>query len=255
VTRKNAVEPLTNTLIIAGHDVGVPGLRVRNWRDAGMVRFAGTDRTGRTVDELILHETVTRSTKATVDVLLKRRLGVHLIVGGDGEITQYGDLAFDRLAHAGGHNGPSVGIEVVNPYYPRFTSPKLPWQKVIDAPWAHEGRYVLPTPEQAEATAVLVQLLTDGAIDGLSIPRCWRGMSGSTLAMDRVPGGDTRAAGVWAHTYFHHADGAWLVLYAWLRLEAGLEADVAFGEAVRRATGVRRNVDLADIITIAAPKE
>ena len=249
------MEPLTNTLIVAGKDVAVAGLRVRNWRDVDVVRFAGVDRSSRQIDELILHETVTRSTKATVEVLLKRRLGVHLIVGADGEITQHGDLAFDRLAHAGGHNGPSIGIEVVTPYYPRFTSPKLPWQKVIDAPWAHEGRYVVPTPEQAEATAQLVRLLTEGAISGLSIPRCWRGLSGSKLAMGRLPDGGHRAAGVWAHTYFHHADGAWLVLYAWLRLEAGLEPEVAFEQAVQRATGVRRRVDISDLVTATAPKE
>jgi hypothetical protein len=44
------------------------------------------------------------------------------------------------------------------------------------------------------------------------------------------------------------------VLYAWLRLEAGLAPDVAFAEAVRRGTGVRWNVDLADLIG-AAKKE
>src|SRR5690606_36552228 len=102
--------------------------------------------------QLILHETVTRSVDSTVKVLLKRKLGVQLIVGPDGEVTQHGDLADDRLAHAGGHNSPSVGIEVVNPYYPKYASAKHPWKRVIDAPWAHRRRYVVPTPEQAEAT-------------------------------------------------------------------------------------------------------
>jgi hypothetical protein len=241
-----------NTLIVAGADVVVPaGLRVRNYRDPDVTRFKGRDRTGRAVTELILHETVTRSTAATVRVLLKRKLGVQLIVGPDGEITQHGDLAQDRLAHAGGHNGPSVGIEVVNPYYPKYASAKLPWKRIIDAPWAHQRRYVVPTPEQAEATAQLVQLLTSGDVKKLSIPRTWRGLSGTHLAMGRLADGDQRVPGIYAHTYFHHADGAWLVLYAWLRLEAGMPECIAYEEATRRATGVRRFVDLADLMSDA----
>lgn len=107
----------TDTLIVAGNDVAAPAnLRVRNYRDPEVMRFKGRDRAGRVVNELILHETVTRSVDSTVRVLLKRKLGVQLIVGPDGEVTQHGDLSHDRLAHAGGHNGPSVGIEVVNPY-------------------------------------------------------------------------------------------------------------------------------------------
>ena len=42
-----------------------------------------------------------------------------------------------HLAHAGGHNGPSIGVEVVNPYYPTHLRDGLPWSRVIDAPWAH----------------------------------------------------------------------------------------------------------------------
>jgi hypothetical protein len=240
-----------DALIAAGCDVEVPGLRVRNFRDPEVVRFKGQSRAGRVVNELILHETVTRSTAATVSVLLKRKLGVQIIVGPDGEITQHGDLAHDRLAHAGGHNGPSVGIEVVNPYYPKYTSAKLPWQRVIDASWAHQKRYVVPTPEQAEATTRLVRLLTAGDIAGLAIPRTWRGLTGTRLSMNRLADGDVRKPGIYAHTYFHHADGAWLVLYAWLRIEAGLTPCDAYGEATRRATGTRRYVDLADLMSDA----
>ena len=242
----------SSTMIVAGQDVAAPhGLRVRNYRDPKVTRFAGRNRAGRVVDELILHETVTRSAAATVSVLLKRKLGVQLIVGPDGEVTQHGDLAHDRLAHAGGHNGPSVGIEVVNPYYPKYTSATLPWQRVIDAPWAHQKRYVVPTPEQAEATTELVRLLTAGNIAGLAIPRTWRGLIGTRLSMNRLADGDLRKPGIYAHTYFHHADGAWLVLYSWLRLEAGLAPCHAYEEAIRRATGVRRHVDLVDLMSVA----
>jgi hypothetical protein len=58
--------------------------------------------------------------------------------------------------------------------------------------------------------------------------------------------------GVLAHHYFGHADGAWLVLYAWMRLEAGLAPEVAFNEAVRRAEGARRAVDVRDLLQPAS---
>ena len=154
--------------------------------------------------------------------------------------------AYDRLAHAGGHNGPSVGIEVVNPYYPKYMRPMLRWKRVIDAPWAHRQRYVVPTLEQAEATSELVRLLTGGDIAGLAIPRVWRGLARTTMAMNRLLDGDKRIPGVYAHTYFHHADGSWLALYAWLRLEAGLPPCVAYEEAIRRAIGVRFRADITD---------
>jgi len=223
-----------------------PGLDVRNFRDPTVHRFTCRDRTGRPVTEVIVHESVTRSAEATVTVLRRRGLGVHLVVAPDGRVTQHGDLANDRLAHASGHNGPSIGIEVVTPYYGDQFRKGLPWSRVIDAPWEHRGRHVVPTPEQAEATAQAVAWLSSPA-SGLSIPRAWIGLAGSRLALGRIPAGDERGPGIWAHTYFHHADGAWLVLYAWLRLEAGLAPPNAFDEAVRRATGARRHVDLGDL--------
>ncbi|MCA9561733.1 MAG: N-acetylmuramoyl-L-alanine amidase [Myxococcales bacterium] len=239
----------TSGLVVGGQLVPAPcGLNVRNLHDAAVSRFAGRSRSGRAVNEVVVHESVTRSAGSTVAVLQRRGLGVHLMVAPDGSVTQHGDLLDDRLAHAGGHNGPSVGLEVVNPYYPTHLREGLPWSRVIDAPWAHRDRYVLPTPEQAEATARLLGWLTSPEAVGLTIPRSWRGIADGQLAMGRVPNGDTREPGVWAHHYFHHADGAWPVLYAWLRLEAGLAPCAAYEEAVRRATGVRKRVDLADLV-------
>jgi N-acetyl-anhydromuramyl-L-alanine amidase AmpD len=102
--------------IVAGQVLSPPtGLDLTNFQNKEVHRFSGRDRTGRAVTELVVHESVTRSAADTVAVLKRRRLGVHLIVAADGRVTQHGDLAHDRLAHAGGHNGPSVGIEVTNP--------------------------------------------------------------------------------------------------------------------------------------------
>jgi len=231
-----------------------PGLDVLNFNDPSVHRFRGRDRTGKPVTELVIHESVTRSAADTVAVLRQRKLGVHLVLDEHGGFTQHGDLAADRLAHASQHNGPSIGIEVVTPYYPSYLKSGMAWSTVIDAPWAHKKKYVLPTPAQAEAVARFIEWVTSHA-STLAIPRTWIGLAGSALAMGTVESATKLRPGLYAHHYFGHADGAWLVLYAWLRLEAGLAPEAACDEAVQRATGVRRRVDLSDLITAAAPKE
>lgn len=242
----------SNRIIIDGRPLPPPeGISVRNYLDSDVRRFGAKDRSDRPVTEVIVHETVTRSVASTIRVLEKRKLGVHLIIGPDGEVTQHGDLARDRLAHAGGHNAESVGIEVVNPYYPRYLKPGLPWSTVIEAPWAHKRRYVVPTPEQAEATSRVVAWLTSPAAEGLCIPRCWVGLAQASLAMGRVPRSRRSTPGIYAHHYFGHADGAWLVLYTWLRIVAGLEPADAHREATARAVGARKRIDLSDLIAVA----
>jgi len=230
-----------------------PGLDVLNFNAAGVHRFRCRDRAGKPVTELVLHETVTRSAEETVAVLKKRKLSVHLILDEHGCFTQHGDLADDNLAHASQHNVASVGIEVVNPYYPSYLKPGMAWSTVIDAPWAHKKKYVLPTPSQAEAVARFVEWVTSLS-SGLAIPRTWIGLAGTKLAMAEVESAAKLRPGIYAHHYFGHADGSLLVLYAWLRRETGLAPDAAFDEAVRRGSGVRWNVDLADLVG-AAKKE
>ena len=244
-----ASEAPTHQLIVAEESRAPPtGLSVTNFLDKEVHGFQGRRRSTQRVTEIILHESVTRSVERTVAVLKRRTLGVHLIVAPDGAVTQHADLAHERLAHAGGHNGPSVGLEIVNPYYPAYLRDSSPWSRIIDAPWAHKRRYVLPTPEQAEATSKLIAWLTTPERSGLRIPRSWIGQRGDRLHLGRVKEAKTRRPGVYAHHYFGHADGAWLALYAWLRLEAGRPPCVAYEEAVTRATGARRSVDLSDLI-------
>lgn len=202
----------------------VDGLTVRTFADDGVHRFASKGKRTRAV-ELVIHETVTRSVDATIAVLKKRGLGIHLVMDADGSLTQHGDLATDILWHASQHNGASFGVEVVNPYYPSYLKPGLPWNRIIKAPWAHKGEYVLPTPAQAEAVAALVRWATSAPTPGIAVPRVWPGL----------------------RDYFGHADGALLVFYAWLRIEVGLGPDAAFEEAVKRSTGVRR-ADVRDLL-------
>ena len=129
----SAVDP--STFIVAGRaPPAPPGLDVRNFGDPEVFKFEGRSRAGQPVTELVLHESVTRSALSTVAVLKRRTLGVHLILAPDGKLTQHGDLAHARLAHAGGHNGPSIGVEVVNPYYPYLLRENLPWTRTIAAP-------------------------------------------------------------------------------------------------------------------------
>ncbi len=240
-----------NTIIIAGEELATPlGLNLLNFHDPEVASFESKSRKDRPVTELILHESVTRSVSSTVKVLQGRKLGVHLMVGPDGHVTQHGDLLSDRFAHAGDHNAPSIGVEIVNPYEPRHLNKEgLPWKRLIeDAPWAHRDSYVLPTPEQAEAVAKLVGWLTSSKAIGLDIPRTWIGFKKKRMRMGLVKGADKHPPGIYAHHYFAHADGAWPALYAWLRLEAGLPPCLAYEEAVRRATGARRYIKVSDLL-------
>ncbi len=241
--RERRLRGSANSFLVGRVALAPPaGLTVTNYLDPRVQRFRNQVRRSKVVNEFVVHETVTRSVTETVAVLNQRRLGVHLIMGPNGEITQHGDLLEDLLWHASQHNPLSVGIEVVNPYYPRFLKPGMPWTQVIPAGWAHEGRYVVPTPQQAEALCQLILWITSPSAQGLSIPRTWIGLSGNTLAMGRAAGADKLRPGIYAHTYFGHADGAWLVLYAYLRIEKGRTPEQAYAEAIQLATTRARSI-------------
>lgn len=60
--------------------------------------------------------------------------------------------------------------------------------------------------------------------------------------MNRVPGADRPNPGIYAHTYFGHADGSWLVLYAYLRIEKKRDPGQAYEEAIEVATTQQRFV-------------
>jgi hypothetical protein len=244
-------------VIVDGKPVAPPdGVSVKNFLDPSVYRFSNQKRTS-PVTEFVVHETVTRSWKSTVQVLQPksasnpggRGLGVHFIADADGTLYQHGDLATDLLWHASQHNGPSVGVETVNPYDPKIAPSGGPWTDVIQsAPWAAGGKYVVPTPEQAETVCQTI-LWATSPDSGLEIPRVWVGLRGSVLAMGPVGAAKTVSPGIYAHHYFGHADGAWLVLYAWLRLEAGLSKEDARAEAVKLATGAHASgVDVSEYL-------
>lgn len=246
---------MSGSIIVAGVDWWPTSFDVRNFRELGVHHFKG--KRLNKITEVIVHESVTRSAADTIKVLRNRKpkpLGIHLVVTEDATVIQHADL-LHKMGHAGPHNPCSVGIELTNPFYPHNLFKKgkrrqgLVWERIIeDAPWAHKGKYVLPTPAQAETNYQLVKWLVETDIEGvLEIPRVWRGYSDGDLAMHRVAGGKKRSPGIWAHTYWNHSDGAWLVLYAWLR-DFGYEPSRAFEEAIRRATDVMSATVLTDYI-------
>ena len=131
---------------------------------------------------------------------------------------------------------------MVNPYYPQNFRSDLPWTQVIRAGWADGRRYVVPTPQQAETLTQLIAWITSPGAVGLSIPRYWVGLRNGNMAMSCVAGAAHRRPGIYAHTYFGHADGAWLVLYAFLRLEKGLDSGAAYQQAINLAATSRNFV-------------
>lgn len=131
---------MSGGFIVSGKAMGpIEGLSIRTFVEDGVHRFAAKGKRARAV-EIVIHETVTRSVDSTIAVLKKRGLSVHVVMGADGALTQHGDLATDILWHASQHNAASFGVEVVNPYYPSYLKPGLPWQRVIKAPWGAQGR-------------------------------------------------------------------------------------------------------------------
>lgn len=249
----------TDTLIVHGVEYDASPLVVENYLAGNGeldYRFKNQRRTG-PVNEVIVHETVTCSSLSTVRTLEPattanpggRNLGVHFVVDPTGKVYQHGDLADDLLWHGSQHNPTSVGIETVNPYQPNFMPHNGPWTQVINAPWAAGGKYVVPTKESAEAVANLLAWLASGTAPELTIPLTWIGLVGTKFALGRVPGADKLSPGIYSHMYFDHADGAWLVAYAWMRLVAALSPDDAYTEAVRRATDVHSDgMDVSDLV-------
>lgn len=200
---------------------------------------------------LVIHETVTTSHARTVEVLRTRgsgKLGIHVIGDVDGSISQHADLGNQIVWHSGAHNSHSIGYELINPYYPESMPKNGPWQDVIDAPWAHKKRYVLPMPEQVETFTRFVQFVTSGGIDGLKVPLAWPSVTGGTFHMKAVSTCSKPTHGVYSHFNIgNHSDGSWPLLYAWLRIEAGLSPYLAYSEAVRRAEGSNGKVYVGDL--------
>ena len=117
------------------------------------------------------------------------------------------------------------------------------------APWAwRQDRtkpraYLVPTLDQLEACACLIDALTSCCVEGVEIPREWAGLHGGTLALSAVPGDPWPDSGIHAHAYEGvHSDGGFPVLYAYLRLVSGLGPQRARNTAIDLAHSMRAKV-------------
>ena len=114
---------------------------------------------------IVIHESVTRSRGRCVEVLKKKDLGVHFMVDHDGQIYQHCDPLKESPTHGNQLNGSSVGIEIINPYYPHLWGD--PWIVLEPAQWwthvpkDRESGWVAPTEKQIQACRALVVWLCE----------------------------------------------------------------------------------------------
>ncbi len=228
------------------------GVTVKNFFASSVPRFKRLKlKRSPTITAVVIHETETSSVNSTVSTLLKRGSGAHFIVGPDGSVTQHGDLVTDYFKHANHYNCHSVGIEVVNPYHASRLKP--PWKETLTARWVFGKNYIVPTLQQSETVYKLIQWLTQRSYGRLQIPRTWIGKQDNDFAMNRAPGTGfrktdrkcrrpTKTKGILAHTNIYgsgHADGAWLVLYAYLRSEHEYPPVKTYEKAIALSKNVR----------------
>jgi len=224
----------------------------------------------RPVTRAVIHESETLDADVATDmdtterILRRKGYGVHVMCdAGDGQLVQHNDLSKDTVIHASGFNVNSIGIEVVTPYYGHLLKPGMPWTRVIDAPWAHKKKYVVPTIEQLSTLVRFLQAITEVQAGNVYVPRLWPGMHETrvcaednltltkrTMAMSRIDGltkQDIRTVpGIWAHAYTEHADGCFPVLFCWLVMEHGCSHADAYELAIELASGARQTVPLPD---------
>jgi hypothetical protein len=145
------------------------------------------------------------------------------------------------MVHCRGHNGPSVGVEVVNLYHPPRNQDG-PWSTSMSAPWAHRDHYLLPTVDQCGALAEVIAWL----VEVLPIPWVWHGFeeAHNRWWLHQLDS-HSRAPGIWSHQQVgDHSDGSWPLLVAFLHLDRGMTIDDAWEFARVAATGVRRSATL-----------
>lgn len=232
---KPARTGVSNCLVIAGETVKISdeliaaGITASNYIDDGEKQFKNY-RTRDSVSVFVLHESVTMSTAQTNRILdVKRRnsakagknggkgwdYGIHLNLSPDGHITCHADLVHHRLVQANQMNNASFGIEVVNPYNPKFA--KAPFTATIHGPWwcwkprGAEKVYTVPTPAQMRAMTPLCKFLCD-AIPGLPLSFPTSGLNRRQTRIKNWRGKAKTGAGIVAHRDFaSHADGRYLL--------------------------------------------
>lgn len=232
-----AREGVSNCLIIDGQRVRLSdemlglGITASNYLDDEEHQFTQfRNRKAHQVTHLVIHESVTMSAAQTNRVLeAKRRksgrkgknggkgwdYGIHLNMSPDGHISCHADLIRHRLVHANQLCTESVGLEVVNPYNPKFAKP--PFTRTMDGPWwcwrpeNGERVYTLPTDAQMRAIGPLCKFLCDN-IAALPFEFPTKDLNRKNKRIDGWNSGKEPAPGIVAHRDFaSHADGRYLL--------------------------------------------
>jgi len=213
---------VSNRIIVNGKRIPMPqqyikaGLTCSNWIDDADahedVHFTCKPRNGE-VTNIVIHESVTNSVASTVDALQAQGYGVHFMIAPDGHLSCHNDAVTEYLIHGNQLNGRSVGIEVINPYSPKYAKP--PFTRTIPATWwtwvpkGASPLYTLPTDAQLKALRALVGWLCN------LIPTLPMGFPTKDLNANqkKIAGWDAKPAakpgpGIVAHSdYSSHADG------------------------------------------------
>ena len=191
--------PVQDHLIIAGKRVPV-SFPVVTWNEVGGLSFYGQggwrrrrDPSGRGVDLFVLHWDGCTSVHQCFHVLLERRLGVHLLLDGDGTVYQTLDLGEARAWHAGNVNERSIGIEIQNPVKPHRNQWQMPPRAVIEeacvhgpGTWQHLDFHDIQKRRVVELAEVLcthlpiprVLPMADGHVTRALAPQDFRGVCG-----------------------------------------------------------------------------
>jgi hypothetical protein len=220
---EKAVEKFSNAIVVDGARVLLPdqmldaGMTASNFLDDGEPYFKHRTRT-KPLIHFVLHETCGNTAQGCKNTILRKGYGVQLILAHDGHLSCHGDLVRDRMVHANQLNDTSFGMEVVNPYAPKYVRDKSIWHSLIKALWwtwcpdKKDRRYVTPTAPQMDVARLLVPWLC--SLTGVpyrfptkGLNKKKRQIDGLTMKPKGRPG-----PGVVAHQdHSSHADGRYML--------------------------------------------
>ena len=210
-----------SSFIIDAQFIAPPeGVMVKNYCFDGEPQFLSEQRV-KPLKHFVIHETAGRTASRCKKTLISKKLGVHLILDRDGSVSCHGDLANETMSHANQLNKTSIGIEVINPYAPKYA--KGMDIKTIPAEWwtwcpdKEDRRYVLPTDEQLVTLLKIVPFLCKLLKIPYEFPTADLNKKKRKINGWQKEPGKKRAkpkAGIVAHRDFSsHSDGRYILEY------------------------------------------